>query len=281
MKTTKKRKGKKIITALGCFVLFTLLTWWVNSFTLKTTKIEIASPKIQNEIRFVQLTDLHGASFGIGNKKLIRRIRRQKPEFVAVTGDMYTFGSARGRKTALSLLADLAQEYPVYYINGEHDNSDSFCEALASGGVRVLNYEEELLQIGETTLHLYGINNIFYTTTFDLRNAFAPDEENFTLLLSHASNFRKFADFGIDLSLSGDTHGGLVHLPLVGAIYNRGCWFPEHAADADADVRYTKGLYQKGESRLFVSSGLGNYPLPLRLFNRPEVAAVRLVPAAQ
>ena len=274
----KARKGKRILAALGGLVFFALFLWWFNSFTLQTTKIEIASPKIQNEIRFVQLTDLHGASFGIGNKKLIRRIRRQKPEFVAVTGDMYTSGSARGRKTALALLCDLAKKYPVYYINGEHDNSDSFCEALTQGGVKVLNYEEDILRIGETTLHLYGINNLHYTTTFDLRNAFVPDEESFTLLLSHASNFRKFADFGIDLSLSGDTHGGLARLPFAGALYNQGTWLPEHAAGVDADVRYTKGLYQKGESRLFVSSGLGNYPLPLRLCNRPEVVAVKLVP---
>ena len=274
---SKNKRISKISIICLTVILLTLL-WWFNTFTLKTTKIEILDSKINNEITFVHITDLHGSSFGSNNKSLSKRIKNQSPDFIVVTGDMYTSDSEKGEKTALNLLSALAEDFSVYYINGEHDNSETFFEKLNDTHVRILNYEEELITIENTTLHLYGINNVYYTSTFDLSNEFVIDEENFTILLSHGSNFNKFASFGVDLSLSGDTHGGQVRLPFVGAIQNSGIWFPELIDNSDENIKYTKGLYQKDSSKLFVSSGLGNFPIPFRLMNRPEIAVIKLLP---
>lgn len=92
-------------------------------------------------------------------------------------------------------------------------------------------------------------------------------------MLAHISNFEDFADFGMDLSLCGDSHGGQVRLPFIGGLNNRGQWFPELS---DTDAKYVKGLYRDGDKSLFISGGLGSYPVPVRFLNRPEVAVIHL-----
>lgn len=96
-------------------------------------------------------------------------------------------------------------------------------------------------------------------------------------MLAHISNLESFEKFGIDLAICGDTHGGQVRIPFIGAIYNRGIWFPELKNNLD-DVYCTKGLYIKNNMKLVVSSGLGCYPIKVRTFNLPEIVTIKLVP---
>lgn len=231
------------------------------------------SDQIADPVTIVQLTDLHGAEFGQGNRYLIEAVKAADPDFVVATGDMYTAGDGEGEDTAVRLLGDLAKLYPVYSVNGEHDNDGTYEERLENAGVDVLDYENRDIQIGKTTLRLYGISNVYYSDTFDLTNEFVLDESYYNILLAHISNFEDFARFGMDLSLCGDSHGGVVRLPYMGGFNNRGVWFPEQK---DGDTFYTKGLYEKGDRKMFISGGLGNYPLPLRFMNRPEVAVIHL-----
>ena len=265
----------------GCrnFILYCLIfagIWYFNTFTLKTTEVTIESSQIADPVTIVQLTDLHGASFGANNRQLIEEVKKAEPDFVAVTGDMYTAGDEDGKYTALSLLSELAEMYPVYSVNGEHDRDGDYEEKLMQAGVDVLDYESRDIAVGNTVLRLYGITNVYYSDTFDLTNEFTLDESYYNILLAHISNFEDFADFGMDLSLCGDSHGGQVRLPYLGGLNNRGEWFPERSG---TDARYVKGLYEEGGKNLFVSGGLLNYPVPLRFLNRPEVAVIRLLPA--
>ena len=71
-------------------------------------------------------------------------------------------------------------------------------------------------------MRLYGITNVYYTDTFDLTNAFTLDQSVYNILLAHITNFEDFADFGMDLSICGDTHGGQVRLPYLGGLINQG-----------------------------------------------------------
>ena len=253
--------------------------WWFNTFSLTETHVTIADEKIENEITIVQLTDLHGASFSQNNQHLLNKIAAAQPDLIAVTGDMYSAGDSSGQATALSLLTALAQDYPVYFVNGEHDNDTAFMENLAANGIHVLNYQAEEMIINGTQLCLYGINNVYYSPTFDLANEFTLDPDKYNILLAHIANFSASAGFGMDLSICGDTHGGQVRLPWIVAVNNRGIWFPEITANHYDEADYIKGLYNKEDKQLFISSGLGNYPLPFRLFNRPEIAVIHLVPS--
>jgi len=262
---------KKAINIVLVFALIVFL-WWMNTYTLKTETVEISDSRIKDEITIVHITDLHGYEFGKDNNSLVDGIREQNPDFIVATGDMFSNGSEDGREVALELFSALVEVAPVYYVNGEHDNSDSFDSELEQAGVKVLDYEDEVLTFGQTKIHLYGINNVYYTDSFDLANEFVLDDSAYNILLAHIENFSKFASFGIDLSLCGDTHGGQVRLPFIGAIYADGVWFPERYGN------YIDGLYELDGKKLFISSGLGSNPIPVRFWNRPEISVIKLVP---
>lgn len=273
----KLMRQKKIRIRISLFIPLLLIIWWFNNFTLTVNDVCFTDSRINDVITIVQLTDLHGAKFGIKNRTLIRKIEEQSPDLIVVTGDMYSnITENSGRKTALELMQYLGENFEVYYINGEHDGSDEgFYSQLEASGVHVMNYKDEIITVKNTKIHLYGINNVYYSDTFDLSNAFTPDEENYSILLAHSSYFRRFADFGMDLSICGDTHGEMFRLPVIGALYDGNTILP------DRQGIYTKGTYTLGDSSLFISSGLGNYPLPVRFCNRPEIAVIELAPKVQ
>jgi hypothetical protein len=68
-------------------------------------------------------------------------------------------------------------------------------------------------------------------------------------------------DEGSVLMLAGDTHGGQLYLPA---------WVWRFLG-YEKNARYNKGLYHRGDHRLYVSRGLGTSHLPFRLFCRPEI----------
>jgi len=191
--------------------------------------------------------------------------------------NILTAKDEKGKQIALKLLQELAKSYKVYFVNGEHDCDEKFIQNLKDNEVNVLDYKKEIIAIKNTKINLYGITNQYYSATFDLKNAFEINKEEYNILLAHISNFEEFEQFGIDLSLCGDTHGGQVRLPFLGAIINRGIWFPEIVQKGlNVETNYIKGLYSINNSYLYVSSGLGNYPISIRLFNRPEIAVIKL-----
>ena len=53
---------KKHLIMLFLIILI-ILIWWINTYTIKTTYVTIESDKIENEIKIVQISDLHGAVF--------------------------------------------------------------------------------------------------------------------------------------------------------------------------------------------------------------------------
>lgn len=274
-------KRKRHCCGCGCVMPVILLAivigvWWYGTFTLAVTTAEVRSDKVTSAFKIVQLTDLHGAQFGAENSDLIHIIEEQAPDMIFCTGDMATSGDETGRQTAEHLMSALAKKYPVYFVSGEHDDNAAYIKALRESGVTVLDYETAHQKAGGTDVAIYGISNVYYSPTFDLANEFAPlSQDSVNILLAHIPNFDKFAQFGFDLAFCGDSHGGQVRLPLLGPVNYEGLWFPKLQGMENV---YDKGLYQKDGMSMFVSSGLGNFPLPVRFLNRPEVAVIAVLP---
>lgn len=89
------------------------------------------------------------------------------------------------------------------------------------------------------------------------------------IALLHSPSGAAALDGQVDLIFAGHTHGGQVRLPGLGALF-----LPPGADD------YQAGWYQRGQTPLYVSRGLGMSVLPVRLFCRPELAIFDLVPQA-
>ena len=78
-------------------------------------------PKSFDGVKIVMLSDLHDNVYGISLEKLYRMIEEQQPEFVIVAGDLLTRKHSDGSDEVVALLKRLADKYPVFFANGNHE----------------------------------------------------------------------------------------------------------------------------------------------------------------
>jgi len=269
------RKRRKVLV-----VFFALFFFWLfENFKIVVSVTTISSPKIRSTVTIVQISDLHGYSFGLDNNYLLRAIEKQQPDIVAVTGDLFNRGDNRGKAKALNLIKVLSEEYPVYYVRGEHEGSSSV-DDIGDAGATVLEYERVDVKVGETHISIYGCPTTGYYSSADnvLEAIGVEDNNNYNILLAHIFYEEVFDKWGGDLILSGDTHGGSIRLPFLGPLKYNGITLPKLSYNGPV---YDKGLFNLGDKYLYVSPGLGNFPLPLRLFNHPELTVIKLVSSTQ
>lgn len=268
------KKKKKILIPLLVISLL-VPTWYVNNYSLKLTEQTIYSAKVKRDIKIAVVSDLHGEHFGKDNSKITNLISGQKPDLIFVLGDMYTQNRYEQIDTAVELVRNLSEIAETYVVTGDHDTDLKYKDELNSlKKVHLMNYKKADLSIKNTDITVYGIDNVYFLPTFDLHNEFdKPDSKRLNILLAHIPETEHFEDFEADIIFSGDTHGGMIRLPLIGPLYYNGYILPKLTY---SEKITDKGLYSLENKQIFVTSGIGNYPVPLRFLNRPEVCMITL-----
>jgi predicted MPP superfamily phosphohydrolase len=228
-------------------------------------------PERFENFRITQLTDIHHSRIlGIEEvRRVVEIAQGTKPDMFVLTGD-YTTSYRRFIEPCAEALAPLSAPEGVWAVLGNHDHytdPELTTRALERRHITVLDNFHTTLRRGPDSLQLSGIddwtwNAVDWKRAFDGLNPNAP-----TVLLSHQPSVLDLEQTrNVSLILSGHTHGGQLRLPVVGA----------PARFATNDLKYDRGLFQRGETQLYVSSGTGVIGLPLRLGVRPEIAVLRL-----
>ena len=218
-------------------------------------------------LKIVQLSDLHGKSFGRGNSRLVKKIIAENPDVIVITGDIVHDYKLKGRETALGLVSSLKEIAPVLYIAGNHEMRNKgyrfFRKQLIEAGALVLDdCSADICGVTFVGLNCASLKN------GTVERIKPPNPQN-CILLAHMPQFIKsYAAAGYGLVLCGHAHGGQWRIPLTGVgIYAPGQGlFPKH----------TSGMHAEGNSAMIISRGLGNSQCPLRLFNPPEIVVVNL-----
>lgn len=281
---------KKRITAvvLAAAVLAGFCTWQNNDLTV--SRSQVASGRIPAEFdgyTIVQVSDLHNKEFGDGQRRILSKIAEEDPDLIVITGDMID-----SRNTDVGVALEFARQAvelaPCYYVPGNHENRiPEAYEELKTGlrecGVTILENEAAELKLDDKSITLMGVlDPIFNVGKTDEEGNILEDErtvmeaqlENldslnrFTILLSHRPEMLDvYEAAGVDLVFTGHAHGGQWRLPGIGGLIAPGQgFFPE----------YTEGSHTEGDTTMYVSRGLGNSLMPIRIFNRPELVVVEL-----
>ena len=116
---------KSIIIKIIFLVVLLLLVGFIiyGNNHIVTNTIIFTNDKITEELngyKILQLSDLHAASFGVDNKRLIAKVDMVNPDIIVITGDIID-SKFSNKKVATKLVKNLADKYPVYYINGNHE----------------------------------------------------------------------------------------------------------------------------------------------------------------
>ena len=312
--TPKSRKNIRVIKLFLISMIFVMIAAFIAiigcNYIVNRDFIEtfynVGSIKVNDKIRVIQISDLHGCAFGNDNSKIVDRVEKLKPDIIIYTGDGVDSGSDTDDRT-ISLCDALADIAPSYYIYGNNevekfydcimtqdaldekfgfDNSnrdpkklleisDPFAEKLEAVGVRVLKNSSDTVTVGSTKIDIFGVltsnpSSFWSYAGEGFGEYMYTNETNLKIMAVHEPLvFEEYTpDYWGDLMLSGHTHGGTVKVPLLGPLYTHdGGLFPARKG------HYVYGRYEVQGAHLIVSSGLENNNF-FRINNEPEIVIV-------
>ncbi len=274
-----RKKHWWILPVLAILVILTLIA--LNERLILRT-YTVVSPKLTAEVRLAVVTDFHSSD---NADDVVAMVASCAPDAVLLVGDLFDDDTQnRPTERTLSLMRQLSAQYPCYYVSGNHEawtgEMDALYQQTEEAGVTVLRMSSGVLTVRGQRIALCGIPDPYEMvfsgapdTEEQLRQALEDvDSADFTVLLAHRPELlAKYAQFPLDLVVSGHAHGGQVRIPgVLNGLYapNQG-WFPKLAG----------GAYTQDGTTLIVSRGLAVRTRLPRIFNRPEVVLVRCVPA--
>ncbi len=215
----------------------------------------------------------HGPWTGEGFvRRVADRTAREKPDIVALAGDFVHRG-ARYAEPGIAPLGGIGAPLGTYAVLGNHDHwegADAVRAALRTHGITILENAHAIVERAGARLCIAGVEELWEGAP-DVGAALAGvDPEVPRVLIVHNPDFvDALAEApGVDLVLSGHTHGGQVALPFLGPLL------------LPARRTYASGLVKLPHGLLYVTRGAGEISPPVRLGCRPEIAILTLVRAA-
>jgi predicted MPP superfamily phosphohydrolase len=224
-------------------------------------------------LRIVTFSDAHLSATYRGRRfeRLVELVNAQRPDVVAIVGDLVDGGVAELREE-VAPLADLVSAQGVFFVTGNHEyfsDADAWVRHLPTLGVDVLRNERVAIGRGGATFELAGVDDRTAAASgvpghgADLDAALdGRDDATPVVLLAHQPVMVEQARAaGVDLQLSGHTHGGQL-------------WPFDYVIRLDQPA--VEGMSRHGNTQLYVTSGAGYWGPPMRVGARPEVTVVEL-----
>jgi predicted MPP superfamily phosphohydrolase len=197
------------------------------------------------------------------------------PDVVALVGDYAHKGRDAHHQLppCLEALSALTAPLGVFAVPGNHDMARGgalYREVIATTPLTDLTNTHRSVALGGERLWVAGVDDLWWGKP-DLDSALGGIPTGAAVvLLSHNPDFAEDRPDGrVGLVLSGHTHGGQLYLPGVGS-----GWGASRYGD-----KYCRGLVRGPASPVFVSRGLGEAGVPLRINSPPEVCLLTLSPA--
>lgn len=220
--------------------------------------------------RIAVVSDIHlGPLAGRGHtERIVRMINEQQPDLVAIVGDLVD-GSVDRLGDAAAPLRDLVSKHGNFFVTGNHEYYSGFEPWLAELerlGVNPLRNERVAIERGGATFDLAGVNDVTggqFDDGPDIARALSGrNTANPVVLLAHQPiQVETASKHGVDLQLSGHTHGGQM--------------FPFHLA-VPLQQPVIAGLEKIDDTWVYVTRGAGFWGPPVRVGAPPEISMIQL-----
>ncbi|MEU7621081.1 metallophosphoesterase [Streptomyces hygroscopicus] len=234
---------------------------------LKRITVPLAKlPRRAHGFRIAVVSDIHlGPILGRAHtQRIVETINRTSPDLVAVVGDLVD-GSVADLGPAAEPLRGLRARHGSYFVTGNHEyysGADQWVDHVRELGLRPLENERTEL----AGFDLAGVNDISGEDEGhgpDYGKALGDrDPSRASVLLAHQPvMIHEAVKAGVDLQLSGHTHGGQL-------------WPGTYVAELANPT--AAGLERYGDTQLYVTRGAGAWGPPVRVGAPPDVTVVEL-----
>ena len=228
-----------------------------------------------NPLTILHISDIHLEKISISAEQLYEKLAGEKIDVIALTGDFLDKKRSIPRLIPyLNVLNRLNPQYGIYAVFGNHDYhlSQSDFEWLRSTleehGCKTLQNAHETIMVEGKPVNIIGIDD-FHTKRSDLQASFAGVGEGYRLVLTHDPNIvLGMKEYSYDYLLSGHFHGGQIYWPK-----------PYHLAKLGRTMmrmNMIKGLHYYDEKPFYISEGLGQTSINIRVGSRPEITLHQL-----
>ena len=247
-----------------------------NAMHVVKTTYEINTEKKVGQLRIALISDSHISTLfdGDGFAEYVKEIQSEKPDLVIIAGD-YVDDETYSNDMIKSCraLGKLECTYGVYYSPGNHDRGyynnrdfsyDDLKNELEDNGVRVL--EDEAVLIDER-FYIIGRKDKSEQMLSGNRKSMSEwmseiDASKYTIVVDHQPNdYKAQAESGVDLVLSGHTHGGQI-IPgnFTGELFNLN--------------DFTYGMKRIDNTDFIVTSGIADWKLMFKTGCKSEYVIV-------
>jgi hypothetical protein len=236
-------------------------------------EVELAKlPRALDGFTIVQLSDLHtGMTIDRAFvQKVVDRANALAPDLIALTGDLVD-GPVADLRDDIAPLAQLRAKHGVFAVTGNHEyyaGVDEWIAEITQLGARYLRNERVTIGTGDASFELAGVDDHGADRWLghgeNLPGALAGrDPKRALVLLAHQPRqVRRASRHGVDLQLSGHTHGGQI--------------WPWHYVVRVQQGGLLAGRYQVDDTQLYVTRGCGYWGPPVRLGAPLEITRVIL-----
>jgi len=238
---------------------------------LRKVEIGLARwPRALDGYRIVQLSDLHFGPILDRRfaRQLVERCAALTPDLIVITGDLVD-GSVERVGAEVAPLAALRARHGVFFVTGNHDyysGPDAWVAHIQAMGIDVLRNAHVVIGSETASFELAGVEDhhahlVSNRHREDVAAALdGGDPQRAVILLAHdPATFPTAARLGIDLQLSGHTHGGQI-------------WPFRYFVRLSTP--YVAGHYRVNGSQLYVSRGTGFWGPAMRVRAPAEITEI-------
>ncbi len=211
----------------GVFLI--IYGFWFEPHTIQVTRQFLITPKLPagKSFRMLHLGDLHVERITARERQLNRLVAELAPDIILFSGDFINLSYLRDPaswEAARTIIQAWQAPGGVYGVTGSPavDLDEIIPQIVKDTPLRLLDGEKLTLSVNHCDIDLLGISCSHkpFVDGPRLNDLASAPSNHFTILLYHSPDLAPVAaQAGIDLQLSGHTHGGQVRLPLIGALF--------------------------------------------------------------
>ncbi|MCM3585910.1 metallophosphoesterase [Mesobacillus maritimus] len=232
------------------------------------------SPEQNPSLSILQLSDLHLENISISPEELYQKIINQPIDIIALTGDFLDRSWTIPKLIPyLEVLNKINARYGMYAVLGNHDyvlkkkNLDKLIQTLEDHNCKVLRNQNETILVHGRPVNIIGVDD-FSTKRSDLTASYANLSDGTNLVLTHDPNVvLNMKDYHFDYLLSGHLHGGQICYPKAYHLVKMGK-LPR--------MNIIKGMHMIDGKPYYISEGLGQTGVNIRVGSRPEITFHKL-----
>ena len=272
MAITRRKIIKSVLLAGSGFILVD--AFWIEKFFIETNEFYLGdATKDTENIKLVQLSDLHLQSINYQLTHLTLELNKINPDLILITGD------AIDKAKNISLLDDFLKlinkdiQKVAILGNWEYWGKVDLIElnkVYAENNCTLLINQTKQYSFKNKTISITGVDD-YLGGNADFDNAIKEyKKSDYHIVLNHCPEYCDYIseqiskDVNVDFVLSGHTHGGQINIFGFVPFLPKGCG------------KYVKGWYNNNVPKLYVSKGIGTSVFPARFGARSEIAIFNL-----